>query len=153
MAAATMNPRASTRTGHALPGTVTAEHLMSSPVVSLGSGENVLTACLLLSRDRAQHLVVVDQEGHCLGIVDDAMLRERWPASPREAVAATLGRYVPGPTVCVLAGATAAQVAGTMCAAGVDAVPVVDPGGRVMGVVTARDLLRLVAGSDTGGQA
>ena len=164
MATATMTPRVRPATdqpgaAQALratggdPDAVTAAHLMTSPVVSLGSGENVLTASLLLSRHRVHHLVVVDPDGRCLGMVDDRMLSARWPTSPAEAVAATMVQYVHGPTACVLPGATAARVARTMCAADVDAVPVVDPGGHVVGVVTSRDLLRLVAGSDTGDQA
>ena len=123
--------------------------LMTSPVTTVDAGQSVLAAYALLASRGVHHLVVLDDDDHCLGVLDDRLLAQHWPASPGAAAALPVGSLLVGPTVCVLAGTPASRIARTMLAAQVDAVPVVDPGGRVLGVVTTRDLLTVLAVADT----
>jgi CBS domain-containing protein len=93
-----------------------------------------------------RHLVVVDRQLRPVGVLEERELALRWPSGPFEAHRVPLRRLVRGgPQPQARSGDTLATVARTMLVACTDAVPVVDDGGRLLGLVTARHCVELVA--------
>jgi CBS domain-containing protein len=93
-----------------------------------------------------RHLVVVDRQSHPLGVVEERELALHWPPGPVEAHRVPLRHLVRGrPRAQARSGDDLATVARTMLAARTDAVPVVDDDGRLLGLVTARHCVELVA--------
>jgi len=92
------------------------------------------------------HLVVIDRQLRPVGVLEERDLALRWPPGPFEAHRVPLRRLLRGncrPRA--RAEDAVATVARTMLAAGMDAVPVVDGQGRLLGLVTARHCVELVA--------
>jgi CBS domain-containing protein len=89
--------------------------------------------------------VVVDQPGRCVGVIADRAIAAAWAADPMAlecvAVAAMLE---PRPTVAG-ADASVGEVAQVMHTDGVDAVAVIDRGGRPIGLITGGDLIAVMA--------
>jgi CBS domain-containing protein len=102
-------------------------------------------ALVVMLRTGLRHLVVVDAERRCRGVLADRAVTAAWAADPSalewESVGAVLD---PRPAV-VPADATAADVARLMCLDRVDAAAVIDRGGYPLGVVTGGDLVTLMA--------
>ncbi len=93
-----------------------------------------------------RHLVVVDRQLRPVGVLEERDLALRWPPGPFEAHRVRLRRLVRGgPQPQARSGDALATVARTMLVARTDAVPVVDDGGRLLGLVTARHCVELVA--------
>jgi CBS domain-containing protein len=93
-----------------------------------------------------RHLVVVDSHLHPVGVLEDRDIALRWPPGPFDAHRIPLQRLLRGrsrPRVHIED--DLATVARTMVAAQADAVPVVDDEGRVVGLVTARHCVELIA--------
>ncbi len=93
-----------------------------------------------------RHLVVVDSHLHPVGVLEDRDIALRWPPGPFDAHRIPLQRLLRGrsrPRVHIED--DLATVARTMVAAQADAVPVVDDDGRVVGLVTARHCVELIA--------
>ena len=104
------------------PESVTVGQIMSQPAVAVEAHESAWVAMQRLTTSGVRHLVV-------------------------QLVLDLIGDTRPSVTTRT----TAAEAAGAMLAAGVDALPVVDADDRVVGLVTGSDLLRLLAdaGSDS----
>lgn len=93
-----------------------------------------------------RHLVVIDRQLHPVGVLEERELALRWPPGPFEAHRVSLRRLVPvGPQPQARSGDALATVARAMLVACTDAVPVVDDDGRLLGLVTARHCVELVA--------
>jgi CBS domain-containing protein len=93
-----------------------------------------------------RHLVVVDSRSRPVGVLEERELALRWPPGPFEAHRVPLSHVVRGqarPHARI--GDDVATVARAMLAARTDAVPVVDDDGRLVGLVTARHCVQLVA--------
>jgi CBS domain-containing protein len=96
----------------------------------------------------SRHLVVVDGRLQPLAVLEARDLALRWPPGPFEAHRVALRDIMRGQDQPrARGGDDLATVARTMLAAGTDAVPVVDDDGRVIGLVTARHCIQLVASS------
>ena len=126
---------------------VVAADVMSPAVAVVHGGETVGGAWHLLLRTGQRHVVVVEH-GRCAGVVDDRVV-----AMSRADVSAPVRDLLPLRTACVLPSADLAEVAGVLLGSPTDAVPVVDPDGGVLGVVTARDVLQVVADRGVGAPA
>jgi len=129
------------------PTRVTAGDLMSSPVAVISADESLWLAALRLETEPHSHLVVLDDR-RPVGVIDQGILAQSWPLGPFTARHRAVGQITPGRVHTVLPEVSAARVASIMLTDGVDVVPVVDRRGNAVGLVTARQLIRLVAGVD-----
>jgi CBS domain-containing protein len=120
---------------------------MSVALVTVAEDESVLMAWEILQRTGFHHLPVVAGDGRCLGLIERSELAVQC-AMPATALDE---RYVGdlvagGPPALVHDDADVAHAARVMTEAGVDALPVLDWSGVFVGLVTARDLVALLAG-------
>lgn len=128
-------------------GRLTASQLMSRDVVTVPLDTSIPEAYELLQATGVHHLPVVTPDGRCHAILDAEMLAEAWPPSPAEEHRRRVRDLVPAhPGQSVLAEAKLPAVADLMRATGADAVGVVDRAGRILGLVTSRDLVAALAG-------
>jgi CBS domain-containing protein len=94
-----------------------------------------------------RHLVVVDRRLRPLGVLEARDLALRWPPGPFDAHRLPIRQLLDGSVRPQARGEDALSiVARAMLAARTDAVPVVDDDGRLVGLVTARHCVELVAG-------
>jgi CBS domain-containing protein len=132
--------------------------LMSEPVFTVRSTDPVEAAAALLADRRITAAPVVDNDGRVVGMVSEGdLLRNRVPEDPTAHL-----RPAPEPAAhrpCVVAEVMTrnvftawpvedvADVAQTMIDHNVRSVPVLD-GGRLVGIVSRRDILRAVLRTD-----
>jgi CBS-domain-containing membrane protein len=126
---------------------LTAREVMSRILVIVRPDESPLMAWELMRHAGVHHLPVVDRRGHLLGILTREDLAATWSGGPdeqsrrhvagllRERRLARVGPEQPLP-----------EVSGAMIDADCTAVPVITETGRLVGMVTATDVLRAVAG-------
>jgi CBS domain-containing protein len=92
------------------------------------------------------HLVVVDRHVHPVGVLDARELALNWPRGPFDAHRIPLRRLLGGGVrPQAKADDDLATVARAMLSARTDALPVVDDDGRLLGLITARHCVELVA--------
>jgi len=136
-----------------------AQDIMSSPVVTAQPDQPVKEVAALLAEHGFTSAPVVDDEGHLIGMITEAdVLRDRIPVDARTRIwrdedveqhpAQTVAEVMSTPAVAVPPGTDASAVARMMLDDHVRAVPVVDGGRGVVGIVTRRDLLRVIATDD-----
>ena len=136
-----------------------AQDVMSSPVLTVYPEQSVKEVAALLAERGFTAAPVVDDDGHVVGMVTEAdVLRDRIPVDARTRIwgdqvaethpAQTVAEVMSTPAVAITPGADAAAIARMMLADHVRAVPVVDGGRGVVGIVTRRDLLRAIATDD-----
>jgi CBS-domain-containing membrane protein len=123
---------------------LTAADIMSTPVVTISVGDSVWNAWGLLYRSGLRHLVVLDGN-RCVGVLDDRRIALEWPRGPGRDLGGRVGELVTGRARCVLPGTPVKDLARLMLRDRADAVPVVDGQGRLIGIVTSRDLLLVLA--------
>jgi CBS domain-containing protein len=115
---------------------------MSRPVLTIDVSESLWDAWQLLSVSGLRHLVVVE-DGSCLGVISDRMIITDIPLEEERlrnrGVGDLLSRV---PARSVLDTDALAEVARTMARYSVEAVPVLDAMGRLVGIVTGSDLVR-----------
>jgi CBS domain-containing protein len=131
--------------------------VMTSPVVTVAPTTRLKQVAALLVRHGFNAVPVVDH-GDLVGIVSEADLvgleawpdprahALRWPAPPA-AVPHLVGEVMTHEVLALPPDADAAEAARLMLDRGVKSIPVV-LSGRVVGIVTRRDLLRVLARSD-----
>ena len=138
--------------------------VMTTQVVSVRPDTGYQRVADLLVRHAISAVPVVDAQGSVLGVVSEADLLpklnypDRVPAHPllsrrrraanRRALGDTAGDLMTSPAETVAATATLAQAARRLEAARVRRLPVVDDAGRLVGIVSRRDLVRLYARPD-----
>lgn len=130
--------------------------VMSRTVTTVRLGDLVRAAAALLIERGFTALPVVDADGDLVGIVTEAdLVRDRMPHDARlpapapgtPPVGCSIGDVVTREVIVTTPAADVAEAARSMLDHGVRALPVVD-GRRVVGIVTRRDLLRVVARED-----
>ncbi len=119
--------------------------LMSQPVLTVDVGETLWDAWQLMFVSGLHHLAVV-REGRCTGVLSDRTLLADLPLTAehlgRRRVQEVVSRVGPP----ALAPETDAVHAATlMTQYGVEAIPVVDEVGRLMGLVSLADVVAAVA--------
>jgi len=127
-------------TGHP----VTAGMIMSVPVLTISPDASPWSAWSAMTQNRVRHLVVV-AGGRCAGVLEDREVFAQWPVGPLALRRQRIAGMIRPRTTCVLAAAEVREVALVMTEDGVDAVPVVDEIGNVIGVVTGSDVAGAVA--------
>jgi CBS-domain-containing membrane protein len=138
--------------------------VMTTQVVSVRADTGYQRVADLLVQHAISALPVVDEAGVVLGVVSEADLLpklnypDRVPGHPlvsrrrraanRRALGDTAGELMTTPAETIAATATLAQAARRLEAARVRRLPVVDDAGRLVGIVSRRDLVRLYARPD-----
>lgn len=134
------------------------QDVMSTPVISVREGTSVREALRLLDKHAITSLPVVDDNGALVGVVSEAdLLRDSIPHDPRRRMIPTVvpeappartvsevmtsGPITVGPTDDL---ATAVEL---LTSTSVKSAPVVDHG-RVVGMVSRRDVVHLIARRD-----
>jgi len=123
---------------------VTAGEAMSSPVVTVPEGGTILEAWTVMVTFRVRHAVVVRGD-HCIGVLDDRALVEAWESGPSVLRSTAVRQLIGQRTVCVLPDASLREVAAIMNTCQVDAVPVVRADGKLVGLITAGDVIHAVS--------
>jgi acetoin utilization protein AcuB len=96
-----------------------------------------------MMRHGIRHLVVV-VDGRCIGVLEDRELFAQWPMGPLALRRTRIGGMLRARTTCVLPDSDLRAVASVMRGEHVDAVPVVDDNGALVGVVTGSDIFDAV---------
>ncbi|OUC95777.1 HPP family protein [Streptosporangium minutum] len=126
---------------------LTVAQVMSRTLVAVEPDESPLMAWEIMRRAGVHHLPVVDRRGCLRGVLTREDLTARWSGGPAEQSGARVHpllaeRRCPHTTL----DARLADAAESMICAGVDAIPVLGESNRLVGMVTATDVLRAVAG-------
>ncbi len=117
--------------------------VMSTTVVAVHAGARLSAAVDVFLRTGARHLVVVDQDGRPVGLLTHERVSAAW-LDPRPAHAATTAELAVTRDVVVQPWTTVRTAARLMRDLALDAVPVVDDDGLVVGVLTLLDLVGLL---------
>lgn len=119
--------------------------VMSRNLVTAAPHSSLFEAFELMARNRVHHLPVVRQDGRCIALLDAVSVAERMPEAWVTRGGVALQQFGAVGPLSVLADVPLTQAAVSMDAAGVDACCVVDVHGRLVGLVTARDVVAAVA--------
>jgi CBS domain-containing protein len=112
------------------------------PCVIVATDEPLTAAWQRIRRSGDQIGVVVDANAHCVGLLGLREASRAWPAAPPLDDEPTAGRAVGCSRVArINARASLRAAARTLLSEQIGAAPVVGPDGRVLGLVTALDLL------------
>ena len=139
--------------------------MMTTEVVTVEPSTPFKEIVARLAGRRASAVPVVDEDGRVLGVVSEAdlLLREEYPDPAqdvplvwtrrrrieREKASGMCAReLMSAPPVTVPPTATVAEAARRLHAAGVKRLPVVDEDGRLLGIVSRADLLKVFARPD-----
>ena len=119
--------------------------VMSKPAVTIPLHATLDEALTKMVRTGLRHLAVVDDGGHCAGVLSDRAIAAAW-ASDYSALARRTVASVLDPDPALLSFRdTVADAARLMGAGGIDAVAVADDHGDPVGMVTGSDLIWLLA--------
>ena len=120
--------------------------VMSRPVLTVEIVESLWDAWQLLFVSGLRHLVVIDRDGACMGVLSDRTILADVPATPEHLgsrrVRDVLARV---PLVFVKPGDSPREAAKTMADHATEAVPVLDAEHRLVGIVTEHDIVHWVA--------
>lgn len=117
--------------------------LMSRPVLTVEVHETLWDAWQLLFVSGLRHLVVLDRNGMSLGVLSDRTILAEVPATADHLSGRRVGDVLAMvPLVSVHPADTPVDVARIMVANAVEAVPVLDDAGRLVGIVTEADIVR-----------
>lgn len=122
---------------------VTVGDLMSRPVLTVEVGESLWDAWQLLFVSGLRHLVVIDANGASLGVLSDRNILAEVPATSDHLSGRRVGDVLAMvPLVSVLPTDPPLAAARVMAGNTVEAVPVVDQRGRLVGIITESDVVR-----------
>ncbi|WP_086668952.1 CBS domain-containing protein [Lentzea kentuckyensis] len=123
-----------------------ARDIMTSPAITVTPEVPVRGAAALLVSHGFTALPVVDDDKRLIGIITEAdLLRSGYVDETR---GRTVGEVMTSPAVAMDAGAQGAVIARVFVDDHIRCLPIVD-GSKVVGVVTRRDLVRVLARTDT----
>lgn len=117
--------------------------VMSNPVLTVEVGESLWDAWQLLFVSGLRHLVVLNEDGTCLGVLSDRNILAEVPAT-REVLSRRKVREVLAmvPLVSASPEQSPLVAARIMADNAVEAVPVLDGSGRLIGIVTEFDIIK-----------
>ncbi|MEC3982393.1 CBS domain-containing protein [Amycolatopsis sp. H20-H5] len=136
--------------------------LMSVPVITVTPGTPVKQAASMLADKGFTALPVVDDDECLIGIVTEAdLLRDRFPRDARyhnasdpdnsedatRSPAMSVGEVMTTPVTAMGAGTDVVELVIAMLDSRLRSMPIVD-GSRVVGIITRRDLVRVIARDD-----
>jgi CBS domain-containing protein len=116
--------------------------IMSKPVLTVEANESLWDAWQLLFVSGLRHLVVIDENGACLGTLSDRNILADVPATmehlSERQVRDILARV---PSNTVAPDESPKSAAAIMRENAIEAVPVIDTNGRLLGIVTETDIV------------
>lgn len=125
-------------------GALTAGDVMTIEVVTVTETDSVAAAWELLARGDFHHLPVV-RSGHYVGVLDDRALLRAWRPGALTRVRHTVGQFL-GPAATGVSPSTpVVELARLLVDRGEDVAAVTADDGRLLGIVTASDLVRVLA--------
>ena len=117
--------------------------LMSRPVLTVEVGESLWDAWQLLFVSGLRHLVVLTSDGTSLGVLSDRNILAEVPATAEHLSHRRVGDVMAVvPLVSVLPTDSPLAAARIMVQNMVEAVAVIEPDGRLVGIVTEADIVR-----------
>jgi CBS domain-containing protein len=122
-----------------------ARSIMSRPVVAVEAETTLAGALAALAGSGVRHLAVVEATGRCVGVLADRVIAAAWAHEPFGLDRRPVRDFLDAPAAVVPLAATVADVARFMHEHRVDAVVVVGADGVPVGIVTATDVVTLVA--------
>ena len=139
--------------------------VMTQEVVTVNEHASFKDVAMLIAERRVSAVPVLDQEGRVLGIVSEAdlVLKEEYPEGPPErrlfqgrrrriaqakAAGYTAAELMTAPAVTIGPDASVAEAARLLHRHGIKRLPVVDPAGPLLGIVSRADLLKVFLRSD-----
>jgi CBS domain-containing protein len=124
-------------------------HVMSRPVVVIRDVDTLARGLEVLAIADLHHVVVVDVAGRYAGLLSDRTVAAAWLHYPMEFSRLSAGDLVAAPRQPVIdVDATVREAAFAMHGCGTDAVVVLDKQWCPVGVVTAADLVALIAAAE-----
>jgi CBS-domain-containing membrane protein len=139
-------------------GTVLVTEIMTAPAEGIAPEATLEEAITRLARARVSALPVVDPDHLVVGIISEGdVLRQRLPADPRahlrpvqptRAVAQEVHEVMTAEPHCATARQDSAEVALTLAERGWKSMPVIDEEGRLLGMVSRSDFLRVLSRPD-----
>jgi CBS domain-containing protein len=121
--------------------------LMSQPVFAIPADASLEDAVRALLRSGLRHVVAVDPAGRFAGVFSARQVAAAWARDPHSLAAVPVGSMLDACPPTVAQVATLRTVAQVMRDHRTDIVVVVDPDRYALGVVTAGDVVAVVAGS------
>jgi CBS domain-containing protein len=119
--------------------------IMSRPPVAVREYATLSDALTAFAVSGLRHLVVVDANGRCLGLLSDRLVAGAWAANPMCFDEVSVDQLLEPHQPMVPATATIGQAAQVMHRLATDAVVLVDAVAEPVGVLTASDLIALLA--------
>ena len=140
--------------------------VMTPEVVTVGEQASFKEIAATMAEHRVSALPVLDAEGRVAGIVSEAdlLLKEEFPEGPAggrlfqgrrqrmeraKAAGDTAAELMTAPAVTVGPDATVTEAARLLHRHGIKRLPVVDPAGPLLGIVSRADLIKVFLRSDT----
>lgn len=119
--------------------------VMSRPVVCIRGRSSLAEALDGLVRSGRRHLVVVDDDDRCVGVLADRIVAAVWANDPTRLSRVQVAAVLDDPPAVLGMTGTVGDAARLMKASASDAVTVVDRHDVPVGIVTATDLVALLA--------
>ena len=130
----------------AIPTPTSVSDLMSRPVLTVETAESLWDAWQLLFVSGLRHLVVLDPDGSCLGVLSDRAILAEVPATQAHLSTLQVSDVLAQvPMASITPAESPAHAAQAMTAHAAEALPVLDGSGRLVGIVTEADIVRWVA--------
>ncbi len=123
--------------------------IMSRPVLTIESGETLHDAWQLMFVSGLRHLVVLDDDGVPVGVLSDRAVLSDAPSRGDRLEAIVVRDVIDRiPRASITSGSTATQAAHEMSHHHVEALPVTEEDGRLVGIITESDVVRWVGTED-----
>jgi CBS domain-containing protein len=119
--------------------------VMTVPAPVISDNVPLAEAVADMVRLDVRHAAVIDRRGRCIGVLCDRVAVSRWAADRSPRPLQTVASALPAIPAIIAANTVVLQAARLMRSVGVDALAVVDPQGRPVGVVTDSDLIALLS--------
>lgn len=133
----------------AIPTPTAVGDIMSRPVLTVEVDESLWDAWQLLFVSGLRHLVVLDRDGSCLGVLSDRNILAEAPATRDHLSTLHVSDALPQTSRASITPAESpVGAARAMTAHTTEALPVLDDSGRLAGIVTEADIVRWVASGE-----
>lgn len=113
--------------------------VMTTPVVAVGRDATFKVLAAMLRQHRVSAFPVIDDEEKVIGVVSEADMLHRTQSTKADGI--TAGDLMTHPAVTVTPDDTVERAARLMYTVRVKRLPVVSPGGRLVGIISRADVL------------
>lgn len=119
------------------------QEIMSAPVLTVDVSDSLWDAWQLLSVSGLRHLIVIDREGDCLGVISDRNVLAEPPLNEQHLSSKAVGSIMKAEfTHRLKPDDSAKHAASAMVDHEVEALPICSEDGKVLGIVTETDVIR-----------